>query len=341
MSRIGLALALLTLAAPAVANDTMASLGTGGLVFLQSPDVKMVREDLYVSPDQIRVKYEFRNDGEEDQRSLVAFPLPDITGSGDFMVAVPSEDAENLFGFETRVNGQLVDTELHRYAFAANIDYSMFLEDLGVPLTPFGQETVTAINALDDEQKAELLHRGLVIPMEYDAGQGMQTEYWPVWTLRSTYSWEADFPVGETVIVEHQYKPSVGGTVAVSFLGEPYEGYDPQAEYARKYCTDEPFLNAVKKTLPDPEEPWRAPFTESWIDYVWSTGANWNGPIGTFHLTIDKVLPQNLVSFCWDGEVTKTGPTTFEMEARDWWPPYGRELEVLILNRQNPEPTVG
>ena len=86
---------------------------------------------------------------------------------------------------------------------------------------------------------------------------------------------------------------------------------------------------------------WGAPFTESWISYIWSTGSNWAGNVGTFHLTIDKVLPQNLVSFCWDGEVKKTGPTTFEMEAKDWWPPYGRELEILILNRQDPEPTVG
>lgn len=333
--------AALFCAAPVLANDTMATLGTGGLVFLQSPDVKMVREDLYVSPEQIRVKYEFRNEGAEDQEALVAFPLPDITGDGDFMTAVPSEDPANIFGFETTVNGEAVDTELHQYAFATNIDYTAFLQDLGVPLLPFGQETQTAINGLDDEQKAELLHRGLVIPMEYDIGQGMQTEYVPVWTLRSSYSWEASFPAGETVVVEHQYRPSVGGTVAVTFLGEGYEDYDPKTEYAKKYCTDEPFINAVKKTLPDPDEPYGAPFTESWISYVWSTGSNWSGPIGTFHLTIDKVLPQNLVSFCWDGEVKKTGPTTFEMEAKDWWPPYNRELEVLILNRQNPEPTVG
>lgn len=340
MRLLGVALALL-LAAPALANDTMATLGTGGLVFLQSPDVKMVREDLYVSPEQIRVRYEFRNEGAEDQEALVAFPLPDITGDGDFMTAVPSEDPANIFGFETTVNGEPVQSELHQYAFATNIDYTAFLEDLGVPLLPFGQATQVAIDALDDEQKAELLHRGLVIPMEYDIGQGMQTEYVPVWTLRSTYSWEASFPAGETVVVEHQYKPSVGGTVAVTFLGEGYDDYDPKTEYAKKYCTDDSFINAVKKTLPDPDEPYGAPFTESWISYVWSTGSNWSGPIGTFHLTIDKVLPQNLVSFCWDGEVTKTGPTTFEMEAKDWWPPYGRELEVLILNRQNPEPTVG
>jgi hypothetical protein len=343
MRRIGYLLlaAVLAASSPASANDTMATLGAGGLVFLQSAEVKMVREDLYVSPEQIRVKYEFHNEGAEDRSALVAFPLPDITGSGDFMVAVPSEDPTNIFGFETRVNGKPVTAELHQYAFATNIDYTAFLEDLGVPWLPFGQATVDAINALDDEQKAALLHRGLVIPMEYDIGNGMQTEYWPVWTLRSTFSWEAQFPAGETVTVEHQYRPSVGGTVAVSFLGEGYEGYDPKAEYAKKYCTDEAFLNAVRKTLPNPDEPWGAPFTESWISYIWSTGSNWNGPIGTFHLTVDKVLPQNLVSFCWDGEVTKTRPTTFEMEAKDWWPPYGRELEVLILNRQDPEPTVG
>jgi hypothetical protein len=70
---------------------------------------------------------------------------------------------------------------------------------------------------------------------------------------------------------------------------------------------------------------------------VWSTGSTWSGPIGTFRLTIDKGRPENLVSFCWDGEVTKTSPTTFEMEARDWWPPYDRELEILILNRFDPE----
>lgn len=328
-------------AAPSFANDTMSSLGAGGLVFVQTDDVKMLSEDLYVSPEEVRVKYEFRNEGNEDADTLVAFPMPDITGDGDFMVAIPTEDPENIFGFTTLVNGEPVAAELHQYVFATNIDYTRYLTDLGLPLTPYGEATVTAINALDDATKKELLHRALVIPMEFDQGQGMQTEYLPVWTLRSTYSWEAHFPAGETVTVEHRYKPSVGGTVAVTFLSPPYDGYDPAAEYKRKYCTDDSFIGTVKKTLPNPDEPYGAPFTESWLSYIWSTGANWAGPIGRFHLTIDKGLPQNLVSFCWDGKVTKTGPTTFEMEAKDWWPPYDRELEVLILNRQNPEPNVG
>lgn len=318
----------------ALANDTMAALGTGGLVFVQTDAVKMLSEDLYISPSQVKVRYEFRNEGDADTRTLVAFPLPDITGGPDFMVSIPTEDPENIFGFSTLLNGEPVEAELHQYVFAHNIEYTDLLVGMGVPLTPFGDETLAAIAALSDGQRAELAYAGLVVPLEYDAGQGWQTEYYPAWTLRSTYSWEADFPAGETVTVEHSYKPSVGGTVAVTFLAEPYDGYDPAAEYKRKYCTDDAFIQAVERTLPSPDERYSAPFFENWISYVWSTGANWSGPIGQFHLTVDKGRPDSLVSFCWDGEVTKTSPTTFEMEAEDWWPPWNRELEILILNRR-------
>jgi hypothetical protein len=330
-------LLVVSLPGGAVANDTSATLGAGGLVFVRTEDVRLLSEDLYISMDEVRVRYEFHNEGDEDTRTLVAFPLPDITGSPDFMVSIPTEDPENIFGFSTLFNGEPVETQLHRYVFAHNIEFTELLTGMGVPLAPFGEATLSAIAALDDGQKGELLANGLVVPMEFDSGQGWQTKYYPAWTLRSTYSWEAEFPAGETVTVEHSYKPSVGGTVAVSFLAEPYEGYDPAADYRKRFCTDESFVNAVRRTLPDPDEPYGAPFTESWLSYIWSTGANWAGPIGRFHLTIDKDEPTNLVSFCWDGEVTKTSPTTFEMEAEDWYPPWNRELEILILNRQHDE----
>lgn len=334
-----LALALLMICgAPAFANDSMATLGAGGLVFVQTSDVKMVREDLYVSPYEVRVSYQFRNESDTDADTLVAFPLPDIEGSGDFMVAIPGDDPENPFGFETEVNGEPVAAELHQYAFATNIDHTAYLKSLGIPLLPFGIATFEAIAALDEATQRELFARGLVVPMQYYTDAGELTEYYPVWTVKTTYSWTAHFPAGETVTVAHRYRPSVGGTVAVTFLADPYGDYDPAALYRTKYCTDDGFVAAVERTLPDPTQRYGAPFTESWLSYVWSTGANWNGAIGTFHLTIDKGAPENLVSFCWDGEVTKTSPTTFEMEATDWYPPYGRELEILLLNRQNQLP---
>lgn len=420
-------LASAALGGSAFANDTMSTLGAGGLIFIETEDVKMASEDLYVSPDQIRVKYEFTNNTDKDVETLVAFPLPDIKGDGDFMVSIPTENTKNIFGFETLFEGKPVAAELHQYAFATNLDYTKYLLDLGVPLTPFGEATQQAIDKLTDAQKIDMFKHGLVVPMVYyeqaairamvpigspfdgnakivagtrlaivggdsvvaeaarrwpdadvtlmdssdaafdalrkgevdlyvdstDAINGLidevgdefqalwdvqdeRTDYTPVWTLKSTYTWNAIFPAGKTVDVEHSYKPSVGGTVAVTFLAPPYEGYDPATEYKKKYCTDDGFVNTVKKTLPNPDEPYGAPYTESWLSYIWSTGGNWQGAIGKFKLTVDKGRPENLVSFCWDGEVTKTSPTTFEMEATDWWPPYGRELEVLILNKQEP-----
>ena len=91
--------------APAMANDTMSQLGTGGLIFLTSGKVAMQSEDLFISMDEVRVAYEFRNDGETDETALVAFPLPDITGSGDFMVSIPTSSTDNIFGFTTTFNG--------------------------------------------------------------------------------------------------------------------------------------------------------------------------------------------------------------------------------------------
>lgn len=335
-----LAAAALALAAPASANDTMAALSAGGLVFLASEDIEMTSEDLTVGPDAVRVVYEFTNTGAEDRRVLVAFPMPDIKGDPDFMVSIPNAESDNIFDFRTTFNGEPVEATLHQYAFAYGIEYTDYLTGLGIPLLPYGQDTVTALNALPADEQAELVRRGLAIPMQYSTdpqGQEWQTDYMPAWTLRSTYAWEAEFPAGEAVTVVHEYRPSVGGTVAVTFLSEPYEGYDPAAEYAKKYCTDESFLAAVKKSLADPGDPYSAPFAERWISYVWSTGGNWAGPIRRFHLTIDKGRPENLVSFCWDGDVRKTSPTTFEMEATDFFPPWDRELEILILERRTTE----
>ena len=315
----------------ALANDSMATLGAGGLEFVTTDQVTMASEDLSISPTQVKVVYRFRNDARTDQHVLIAFPLPDITGDGDFTVQIPTEDAQNIFGFSTTFDGKPVEATLHQYAFAVGIDQSDYLRKLRVPLAPFGEATQKAVNALSDADHARMEQLGLVIPMQYNAGDGDKTDYTPIWTLRSTYSWEADFPAGKTVTVVHAYTPSVGGTVATTFLAPPANGEDRGAEYKQKYCTDDSFLKTVKKSLRDPGDPYSAPYTERWMSCVWSTGANWNGPIHDFHLTIDKARPDALVSFCWAGKVSKTGPTRFELHAADFVPPQDHELEILLL----------
>ncbi|HTN61058.1 MAG TPA: DUF4424 domain-containing protein [Devosia sp.] len=331
--RFALLAGLLLASAPAMANDTMAQLGTGGLVFVTNQDIEMVSENLSVSPEQVKVVYKFHNNSEQDQHILVAFPMPDIEGSGDFMVGIPTDDPENIFGFQTSFNGEPVDAQLHQYAFANNIDYSDELRAMGVPLAPFGEATLAALNGLSDADKATLYQQGLAIPMEYDAGEGPQVDVTPVWTLRSTYSWEAVFPAGQDADVVHSYKPSVGGTVMPTFMpSSTDDGYSAEqlAAYRTKYCVDDDLSRAIKKQGTTADGYTSYPFTESWISYVWSTGNNWSGPIGKFTLTVDKGDPANLVSFCGEN-VKKIGPTTFQMTANDWFAPYGRELEILLL----------
>ena len=331
-----LLLVLFMMAAPVRANDTLAELGAGGLVFVTSPAIEMESEDLFVSPEKVEVTYRFINRGESDESALVAFPMPEVTGSEDVMVNLPGDDPANLFGFSTTVSGAPVAAGLHQYAFALGIDRSALLARLNIPLAPFGAATEKALAALKPEDQQQLVDLGLVRRWTYDAGQGETTTLFPVWTLRSAYSWQALFPAGKTVTIVHRYRPSVGGTVATTFLAPPdlTGGEDRPRLYREKYCTDERFIRTVRKSLRDPADPYSAPYLENWIDYIWSTGANWNGPIRNFHLTIDKGDARNLVSFCWDGDVTKTGPTRFEMRAVDWYPPPGRELNILILNPQ-------
>jgi len=323
------------------ANDTTAQLGTGGLVFVTNEQITMASEDLYISPTEVRVTYEFDNTSGEDQHILVAFPMPDILGSGDFMTDVPianaeyngmdASDPDNLFGFATQFNGAPVSAKLNQYAFNNNIDYSKLLRQLGVPLEPFGTRTYDALNGLSPEDVAQLKQLGLVFAMEYDAGNGPEVDITPIWTLRSTYSWEATFPPGKSEVI-HTYRPSVGGTVATTFM--PSEGDDYAqarfAEYQTKYCVDDNLVAALNKVGVKQDGYVNYPFVENWISYIWSTGNNWSGPIGKFTLTIDKGDVAGLVSFCGE-DVKKIGPTTFQMTATDWYPPYDKELEILLL----------
>ena len=103
-------------------------------------------------------------------------------------------------------------------------------------------------------------------------------------------------------------------------------------DYTNKYCMEDSFITAAKRGAVENDGWTSYLYSENWISYIWSTGNNWSGPIGKFTLTIDKGDEDSLVSFCGDN-VKKIGPTTFEMTETDWYPPWDRELEILILDK--------
>ncbi|TIU61050.1 MAG: DUF4424 domain-containing protein, partial [Mesorhizobium sp.] len=90
MFRYVLTAALALLAMPAFANDSIAELGTGGLILSRSDAVAMESEDLYISPEKVTVDYVFRNNTDKDVDAIVAFPMPDIEGDPNEMPAIPN-----------------------------------------------------------------------------------------------------------------------------------------------------------------------------------------------------------------------------------------------------------
>lgn len=310
--------------ASAFANDTMAKLDTGGLVFGTSLEIAMEKEDLFISPEKVTVDYVFRNTSDKDIETLVAFPMPEITGGPYTMQAIPDETSDNFLGFSVTMNGVEITPQLQQRAWAADVDVTDDLVTHGVPLMPFAETALEALANVPDDVLEDWIRRGIVIPNEYDDNADQKI---PFWTMRSAYYWDAKFPAGETVSVSHAYRPSVGGTAGTSFYSDG-KFNERFAEYEYRYCTDDGFKRAIEKAAKNSPDGYPR-LMETWLSYVLTTGGNWAlGTIGDFTLTIDKGSPRNLVSFCGQG-VEKIGPTTFRMKAKDYYPE--RDINILIM----------
>ena len=318
------------LAGPALANDSSAELTTGGLVLTKNDNIELRSEDLSISEREIVVRYKFFNHGQNDDAITVAFPLPDIVWDGpDANISIPDPDAENFLDFKTRVEGAPVDMRLERKAFAHDKEITDKLTALGVPLGPQSAATGKKLDALPKATQDDLVDQGIAIPDDYDAGKGWEHHFAPNWTLKTTYYWRQTFPAGRELSVEHRYRPSVGETAGTELQSEALAP-DRLKAYEQRYCVDRAFLNGLSAASGkrDANGAWQHYLFESRIAYVLTTGANWAGPIGDFHLIIDKTSPDRLISFCEDG-VKKISPTQFEVRHMNFTP--RRDLDILIL----------
>jgi hypothetical protein len=320
--------AVLALSGPALANDSTAELGTGGIILGRTDAIQMQKEDLFISLDKVTVDYVFHNATDADVSTIVAFPMPEISGNPNEWPAVPNDPSDNFLGFEVMFDGKPVKPSLEQRAFAVGVDVTAELMAQGIPLYPSGDNVVAALAKLPEGVAHDWVDRGIIVPDEYDDGSGFKKVYSPFWALKSTYWWNATFPANADVKVSHRYKPSVGGTAGLTFFTEGKIGGEGLDDYKQKYCMDSGFLNAVTKAAKAAPDGYPR-LMENRVSYVLTTGGNWAlGSIGQFKLTIDKGTPDALVSFCGDN-VRKTGPTTFEMTATDFYP--GRDIDILIL----------
>jgi hypothetical protein len=320
-------LSLFVLAAPAVADDSSAQLSTGGLVFVQNPNVQMRSEQLSISTKRVEVTYHFFNTSAQSVTNLVAFPLPDITiDSPDSNISIPSPDAANFLGFAVASDGQKVTTQMEQKAYAKGVDQTALLHQLGIPLAPQLQATDAALDTLPRAKWQQLIDLGLAAIDQYGSGPNPQMvdHLEPRWTLKTNFYWQQTFPPRQDLVIHHEYEPSVGTSLG---SGVGNTSYAAPADYKTTYCMDPDFIAAAARDQAAATKANKL-FGERRIDFVLKTGANWAGPIADFTAIIDKGAPANLVSFCGTG-VKKVGPTQFQVHYTNYTPT--SDLAILIL----------
>ena len=306
----------------AFADDSSAALAAGGLVFTKQADIRMASEDLFISPKQVKVRYEFVNDGKKDVQTVVAFPLPDIDVREFWYEPLGTTigTAPNFMGFALTVDGKKVEAKPDERAVLDGRDVTAQVRAAGLPINIIGDVMMKTLDHLAPALRKSLLAQGLL--------EGEKDEIHPHWIAKTSFWWHQIFPAGKTVVIEHNYQPVTGQ----SFFGQESLSDKDEGRANRKaFCIDASTRAAIESRIAKLDKSGvNGAYLEAYTtEFVLKTANNWKGPIGRFRLTLDKLKRENLLSLCWDGDLKKTGATTFEA-TRDNFAPT-RDIKLLVL----------
>ncbi|MBR1232055.1 DUF4424 domain-containing protein [Bradyrhizobium sp. AUGA SZCCT0182] len=312
----------------AVANDSAAELSIGGLHFARTPNVEMRSEDLRISLDRVSVRYEFVNTSTAPVTLTVAFPLPDIDLAEGESVSFPSNDPLNFVDFATKVDGAAIKFNVDQRAFIGDKEVTSQLRELKVPLLPLGTQQFRP-GELPAATRTRMASDGLLIPAGSDErGRAL---YSAGWIVKTAVYREQVFPPGKGVVVEHTYRPSVGAspdTILRKTLRQNKAMAKEVERYRKDYCVSEEFLQELDK-LAGSLRDGGAMVQERRVSYILKTGANWAGPIKSFHLSIDR--GGHLVSYCPGKLAAGAAKQALEVTATDFTPE--RDIKVLFVGK--------
>jgi hypothetical protein len=349
----GLMLAILcgeALSGPATANDSASELAAGGIVLVKNGVIAMQREDLHLSPAEVRVRYEMRNDSGKPVTLRVAFPLPELpamtpggrtTTTGGHNIMMNEPRGPNFIGFRVWADGREVTPEVEiRAVLSDGRDIAAALQQIGgLPLVLRPGVFVPPDDPdLDAKTRRRLAEIGAIETSTTDRSFRLP------WATYITFHWMQTFAPGVTV-VEHSYRPILGfGYLSVDQKGVTVSGLTEDA--AGAYCID----STGKRTLRELSEqararrakagdPDNAYLLANTLGYVLKTAQNWRGPIGTFHLSVkgdpnpaerwaDSRQPRAMY-FCSPVPLKETAGLLLEGEARDFVP--ARDLQILFV----------
>ncbi len=201
-----------------VANDGFGGLTATGLQFQQSASVRMVSEDLFLSPRQVRVAYVFRNDGPAEVQGEIIFPLPPISLPGlvdsGFALTEDELHRENVVDFTATVDGKKIEVRTERIAVleppfdesrrpaahydAPGEDVTALLKGYGIPLSLNVDEVAAVLTGLPSAARETLKAKGLA---DFFDGEPPL----PAWSIIVRYHWPQTFAAGREIRIEHSY----------------------------------------------------------------------------------------------------------------------------------------
>lgn len=276
------------------ANDTSSGDVNGTLVFQQQPNISMEKEVLFISEQAVDVEYNFLNTAKQAINTQVTFPMPPIY--------IGLSDHNTLEDFKLWVNDkpQSVSQALV-VKMADGVDISRQFAQFNW--------TPAEVKAFAEDQVAPVKKPPL--PKDWFDQDGM-----PRFTMSHYYSWQQNFPAGQVTKVRHSYKPSVD-------TGVPMPAEFIVKDMAKHACIDAATQAGIKKRESAVGINW------AYLRYILLTANNWQGPIKSFELTIQKQHPQQIISLCFDGELKKIDPLRFRFSAKDFSP--RQDLNILFL----------
>ena len=311
-----LSCAVLIAMTAAQANDSTGYVGAGGVEYIKNKDISMHSEDLYISKDEVRVNYEFKNLSNKDITETVLFPMPAVPSFTDSDYADTSATYNN---FKLWVNGKPIIPDQHVRTFMRpivvkngdrtyadiSLDTTEIFKSCGLnEADMMGPWTYQVDTDYVNQQLLDCNNKALD-KFIYD-----RESLYMTWDSQVIYSWEQTFKANTITKVKHTYKPLVGGSV---HLGE---------EEFPNFCVDASTQRGFHKSG---GRPYHA------LSYILTTGANWAKPIPHFKLTVKRDLNE-LVSFCWKGKgkIKKIGPTTFEIKESNFVPTHDFDVAFIM-----------
>lgn len=307
-----LALAALTLSNSALANDGIAAVGVGGIVFGKTDAIAMKKEVLNISHNLISVDYEFLNESAADREETIVFPLPPYPAAQQ----VSDSYAGQPDGFSIRVDGKPVAFQSRLVARAPNgKDVTAQLRKLGlsnkqIAYSPRFARKSGKVDGYTEQQGNQMAKLGLV-----------DNDSWePTWMVEVNYVWTQKFPANTVLRVHHEYRPFVAGGPGESTM---------YGDFQKTYCTDQGYLNA-RATVEQRKDGY---VNTSNVSYILTTGNTWKRGIEDFTLNIIKRKPDELVSLCFPGKFKKLDARTYQVRLLNFRP--SKDLDVHFGNVEN------